>query len=115
MRKRTRSGFQNDAADKIWNDHIGNNPFVWHRDQCPICLEAYKTRSIRPPTWCPIGEHITDSGVFSRHFAKCPPCRAIYTTHLENNPPAWCPEGDRIFEQTLDEIDAQIDEARTGN
>ncbi len=42
MPKKTRSGFSNDAAEKIWNDHLGNNLFVQHRDQCPHCLAAYQ-------------------------------------------------------------------------
>jgi hypothetical protein len=35
---------RNEAADKIWNDHLGNNAYVWHRDQCTTCLAAYKDR-----------------------------------------------------------------------
>lgn len=31
------SGFANAAADKIWNDHLGNNAFVDHRKQCEQC------------------------------------------------------------------------------
>jgi hypothetical protein len=57
--KTTRSGFQNEAADKIWCDHLGNNAFVWHRDQCPACQEVAKTAVPgRHPAWCPEGERI---------------------------------------------------------
>jgi hypothetical protein len=41
---RKASGFSSDAADKIWNDHLGNNAFVEHRDRCAMCLAAFRTR-----------------------------------------------------------------------
>jgi len=77
--KRRSSGFQNDAAEKIWNDHVGNNAFVRHRDQCAVCLAVYQTReALRSVT--------------------------------------WCPEGERVFDQMLDEVLAEVDEAiATGN
>ena len=58
MSKRYPSGFTNAAADQIWQDHLGNNAFVRHRDQCPTCLATYQIRrpgSTTPP-WCPEGE-----------------------------------------------------------
>jgi hypothetical protein len=57
---RTRSGFGNAAADKIWNDHLGNNAFVWHRNQCVTCLEAYHSQ---PPvnTGCIEGLRILEA------------------------------------------------------
>jgi hypothetical protein len=59
MAKKTRSGFDNDAADKIWNDHIGNNAYVRHRDQCATCAEAFVARQAgRPTTMCATGERI---------------------------------------------------------
>lgn len=52
---------KNDAADKIWDDHLGNNPFVRHRDQCAICLDAYRTRLPGlPGQWCAEGNQIFD-------------------------------------------------------
>jgi hypothetical protein len=57
--RRSRGVPKNDAADKIWNDHLGNNAFVWHRDQCAVCLEAYETRlPSQTPAWCPDGDRI---------------------------------------------------------
>jgi hypothetical protein len=55
--KKTRSGFTNAAADKIWNDHIGNNAFVRHRDQCAICLDVIK-RDVPGQRGCDDGERI---------------------------------------------------------
>lgn len=45
--------FKNDAADKIWNDHLGNNAYVRHRDSCPTCLQAYWDRASKPDAACP--------------------------------------------------------------
>ena len=63
MPKKTRNGFSNDAAEKIWTDHLGNNAYVRHRDQCEHCLAAYKAkqegRPHAPP--CPEGERIFDA------------------------------------------------------
>ena len=58
--KRGRSGFENAAADKIWCDHLGNNAFVWHRDQCATCLAAYKARGTgdAEASDCPEGARI---------------------------------------------------------
>ena len=62
MAKKTRSGFSNDAADKIWNDHLGNNAFTKHRDQCAVCLEVYRTRVFgQPAQWCTDGDRIFDA------------------------------------------------------
>lgn len=62
MTKRTRSGFQNATADKIWNDHVGNNAFVRHRDRCAICLDAFRTRiPEQRAAWCNEGERIFDA------------------------------------------------------
>jgi hypothetical protein len=67
MAKKTRSGFWNDAADKIWSDHLGNNVFVEHRDQCRVCLEVYRARCSGVPWWsegtkmCNDGERIFDA------------------------------------------------------
>lgn len=85
--RRLRGGFQNDAAEKIWNDHIGNNAFVRHRDQCPICQEAIeKTRD------------------------------TTFVEYLAGQRPEWCAEGVRIFDQMLDEVLEKVDEAlSTGN
>ena len=56
--KKTQSGFQSDAADRIWNDHLGNNAYTRHRDQCPACLTAYETAGRSAP--CPDGLRIFD-------------------------------------------------------
>jgi hypothetical protein len=59
--KRVRSGYTNMAADKIWNDHIGNNAFVRHRDACSICLKVYKSRvGFQLANWCLEGDRIFD-------------------------------------------------------
>ena len=56
-----RSGFASDAADKIWNDHLGDNVFVRHRDSCATCLAAYKARGLgQRCAGCPDGERIFD-------------------------------------------------------
>lgn len=54
--RRTRSGFSNLAADKIWNDHIGNNEYTRHRDQCSTCLAAF--RAADPTRRCSDGVRI---------------------------------------------------------
>jgi hypothetical protein len=40
-----RYGFSNDAAEAIWADHLGNNAFVRHRDQCSACTAAYQQQA----------------------------------------------------------------------
>lgn len=50
MRK---TDFKNDAADKIWSDHLGNNAYVRHRDDCSTCLQAYRARSSKQDASCP--------------------------------------------------------------
>jgi len=82
MTKRPRSsGFKNDAADKIWNDHIGNNAFVRHRDQCALCQDVIiRTRNM------------------------------TMRQYLAGQRPAWCADGERIFKEMLDEVVEQIDE-----
>lgn len=72
MKKRGSSGFRNDAADKIWNDHLGNNAFTRHRDQCAECLAFM---------------------------------------HASADAYARCPEGERIFNEMIDDVLTQIDEA----
>jgi len=109
--RRDRGLPKNDAADKIWNDHLGNNAFVWHRDQCETCLKVYKTRLLEPPTWCPDSARLLDESARLQHHAQCSACLEAYREALQKRPPAWCPEGDRIFNQMLDEVCAQMDEA----
>ena len=85
MKKRSSSGLQNDAADKIWNDHLGNNAFVKHRDQCSSCLAAYEARGV--------------SDALKRAGYGGEPQRIT-----------GCPEGERIFDEMLDAVCAQMDE-----
>jgi hypothetical protein len=63
MAKKTRNGFWNDAADKIWTDHLGNNRFVEHRDQCTHCLAAFKANQAGQPFTpsCAEGERAFDA------------------------------------------------------
>ena len=62
MTRRSRSGFDNAAADKIWNDHLGNNAFVRHREQCAICTSTYLVRRPgQPGKWCIEGDRIFDA------------------------------------------------------
>lgn len=63
MKKTTASGFGNDAADAIWNNHLGNNRYVEHRDQCPICLAAYKANQagLTYTPMCAEGERVFDA------------------------------------------------------
>jgi len=64
MAKKTRNGFDNDAAEKIWTDHIGNNIYVQHRDQCVTCLASYRTRQSGqsgPLQLCADGDRIFDA------------------------------------------------------
>jgi hypothetical protein len=59
MGKKTRSGFDNYAADKIWNDHIGNNAYVRHRDQCTACTQAFIAQQAgQPRAMCTEGDRI---------------------------------------------------------
>lgn len=105
---------KNDAADKIWNDHLGNNAFVRHRDQCVICLEVYKTHLPKePPVWCPASACILDESAAVQHHVQCAACREAYRAWLPKQPPAWCPDGERIFDQMIDEVCEQMDEAIT--
>jgi hypothetical protein len=56
---KTRSGFSDFLADAIWNDHVGNNAFVTHRDQCPKCLAAYHAKVFdKRGLWCAEGDRI---------------------------------------------------------
>jgi len=56
---KTRSGFADSLADAIWNDHVGNNAFVTHRDQCPKCLAAYRAKVFdKRGLWCEEGDRI---------------------------------------------------------
>ena len=58
---RTKYGFSNDAADKIWADHLGNNAFVDHRDACTTCSEAFrKRRAGQAAEDCADGKRIFD-------------------------------------------------------
>jgi len=64
MAKKTSSGYANDAADKIWDDHLGNNNYVQHRDQCVTCLASYRTRrsgQSGPLQLCAEGDRIFDA------------------------------------------------------
>ena len=62
MTRKTHNGFDNDAAEKIWNDHLGNNTFVEHRDGCSTCLDAFrKRRQGRSAAFCVDGERIFDA------------------------------------------------------
>lgn len=56
MTKRGSSGFTNSAADKIWNDHLGNNAYVRHRAQCTLCRACQG----EPCTCCAEGSRIFD-------------------------------------------------------
>ena len=104
---------KNDAADKIWADHIGNNAFVRHRDQCATCLETYRNRSSKqPPDWCPLSALFTDEDAQLQHHISCAVCMAAYRASVPKEPAEWCPEGDRIFNEMLDEVYARMDEAR---
>jgi hypothetical protein len=62
MAKKTENGFDNDAAEKIWTDHIGNNLFVQHRDQCALCLATFKANQAGQPFTpsCAEGERVFD-------------------------------------------------------
>lgn len=71
---------KNDAVDKIWDDHLGNNAFVWHRDQCTTCLPAYQDRLRRRRQLLP------------------------------EQPHGWCTDGERIFDEVLDEVCDKMDE-----
>lgn len=77
----TKSGFDNDAADKIWNDHIGRNAFVLHRDQCPVCQASCDANS----------QFVVNDVQRYRRYRGCD-------------------EGERIFEEVLDKTLAEIDE-----
>jgi hypothetical protein len=56
---RTHSGFSDPLADAIWNEHLGNNAFVTHRDQCPKCLAAYHAKVFdKRGLWCSEGDRI---------------------------------------------------------
>ena len=88
MAKKNASGFKNDAADKIWNDHVGNNVFVHHRDQCPNCQDSIKT-------W---------RETYQTVEAEIEAWRAGKKNR-------WCPEGERLFHEMFDETMAKIDEA----
>ena len=69
-KKKTSSGFANDAADKIWNDHLGNNAFVQHRNQCATCSDAFRERSPgQQASWCTDGSRIFDN-VLDEVYAK---------------------------------------------
>lgn len=63
---RTRHGFSSDAAEKIWTDHLGNNAFVTHRDQCATCSAA---RPIFGMDGCSEGMKILET-VLDEVFAK---------------------------------------------
>lgn len=64
----TRHGFSNHAAEKIWNDHLGNNAFVTRRDQCETCLAAYYSKPPRH-TSCAEGLQILEA-VIDEVFTK---------------------------------------------
>jgi len=61
MSRKTRSGFDNDAAEKIWRDHLGNNAFVHHRNQCATCSASFEARKAgRSGTMCDEGDRLFD-------------------------------------------------------
>ena len=107
---RRRSGLpKNDAADQIWDDHLGANVFTRHRDQCETCSGVYRTR-VEPPAWCPNGEHLGAEAIV-QHHEQCAVCQEAYRAWLPKHQPVWCPEGERLFGQMLDEVCEQMDEA----
>jgi hypothetical protein len=109
-------GFSNDAAEAIWAEHLGNNAFVWHRDQCPTCLQAYETRlPPHDPVWCPIGQSIADEEAATRHHIQCAVCRTAFRAWFPKEPAAWCPEGERIFKEVINDVLDRIDETENGN